>query len=387
MLHRLRILTGGDSHGPSIDLILEGLPAGLHVPEGFILAELERRQKSYGRGERASSTIDKAEFVGGLIEGKTTGSPIVLRIPNPGAKGGAPEEPLTVPRPGHADFPGVLKFGLLDIRPVWERASARETVARVAAGAICKALLSLIGLRIGNYVTSIGSICAVEIPESLEKALDKAESSPVRCADPEAERVMMEEVDKAKGRGETLGGTFEVVALGVPPGLGSYAQFDKRLDARLAAAVMSIPSVKAVEIGGGFSISSLPGSLAHDALFPAEEGGLPRRASNRAGGIEGGISNGEPIIVRAAVKPVPTLREPLPSVDLMTGGPKRAPVLRGDVCVVPSAAVVAEAMVALVLADSALEKFGGDTVEDFVKSFEDYAHRIGWGGICQRGER
>jgi len=348
------------------------------VSPAFIEAELGRRQRGYGRGPRASTTIDRVDIVGGVVGGRTTGAPLALKIPNPGAEGGSPQKPLTIPRPGHADLPGALKFGLSDIRPVWERASARETASRVAAGAVCKALLSLIGVEVGSHVLSIGSVWALNLPEDLREAVGRAERSPVRCADPEAEREMMEEIDRARERGETLGGTFEVVAFGVPPGLGSYSQFDLRLDARLAAAVMSVPSVKAVEVGGGFSLSFLPGGLAHDAILPSE-GGLPKRASNRAGGIEGGVSNGEPILVRGAAKPIPTLREPLPSVDISTGEPSPAPVLRGDVCVVPSAAVVAEAMVALVLADAALEKFGGDTVEEFVGAFEDYADRIGWG--------
>ena len=377
MLRRLRLLTAGESHGPFLTVILEGVPAGVEVDIEFLEAELRRRQQGYGRGPRASTTVDTVEVAGGVAGGRTTGAPVALRIPNPGAKGGSPEKPLTIPRPGHADLPGALKFGFSDVRPIWERASARETASRVAAGAICKALLSLIGIRVGSHVTSIGPVEAISIPGSLEEAIERAERSPVRCADPVAEREMMREVDKAKDRGDTLGGTFEVVALGVPPGLGSFVQFDHRLDARLAAAVMSVPSVKAVEIGGGLSVSSLPGRVAHDPIIPSNSG-PPKRATNRAGGIEGGISNGEPVVVRAAAKPIPTLGDPLPSVDLSTGEPAKAPVLRGDVCVVPSAAVVAEAMVALVLADAALEKFGGDTAEEFVAAFKRYAERIGW---------
>ncbi|HIE08993.1 MAG TPA: chorismate synthase, partial [Armatimonadetes bacterium] len=354
MLRRLRLLTAGESHGASLTVVLEGIPAGLEVDLEFLVSELRRRQRGYGRGPRASTTADTVEVAGGVVKGRTTGAPLALRIPNPGAEGGSPERPLTIPRPGHADLPGAMKFGLSDMRLVWERASARETASRVAAGAICKALLSLIGVRVGSHVTSIGSVWALDIPGDIEEALGRAENSPVRCADPEAERAMVEEIDRARERGDTLGGTFEVVALGVPPGLGSYAQFDQRLDARLAASVMSIPSVKAVEIGGGFSTSTLPGVVAHDPILPSQSG-PPRRGANRAGGVEGGISNGEPVVVRAGVKPVPTLGEPMASVDLSTGEPKRAPVLRGDVCVVPAAAVVGEAMVALVLADSALE--------------------------------
>lgn len=419
----LRFLTAGESHGPALAVIVEGMPAGLPLDEEWINHQLARRQAGYGRGRRMQIERDRVEILAGVRHGLTLGSPIALRIANrdyanweaamsphppshanpvPGQEGheGQAEgdnwrlRPVTRPRPGHADLAGAMKFAFTDLRNVLERASARETAARVAAGAVARRLLEELGIRVGGHVRSIGSVrsatVALDGPETDVAALvEAAERSPVRCADPAASGAMVQAIDEARARGDSLGGVFEVVADGVPPGLGSYTHWDRRLDGRLAQALMSIPGVKAVEVGCGFDSAVRFGSELHD---PIHYGPVPRgqyrarpdgigffRSSNRAGGLEGGVTTGQPVVVRAAVKPIATLMQPLPSVDLVTREPARAAIERSDVCVVPSAVVVGEAMVAWVLAQAVLEKFGGDSLGDLTAALELYRRRLGAG--------
>ncbi|MBC7286766.1 MAG: chorismate synthase [Armatimonadetes bacterium] len=385
-----KMLTSGESHGRGLCVTLVGVPAGLELDIDMVNAELARRQRGYGRGGRMKIEADCIDVLSGLRHGRTLGSPITLLIWNrdwaswqedmsPGLTSGIEtlRPPVRRPRPGHADLAGALKFGHRDLRDVLERASARETAARVAAGAVCKQLLALMGVAIRSQVLSIGEVVAQRGDLARQEVWEAVEASPVRCADPQAAERMCSAIDAAKEAGDSLGGRGEVVAFGVPPGLGSYATWQERLDARIAAAVMSIPSAKAVEIGEGWASANLPGSRVHDAIVPDDSRPWgTRRSTNRAGGIEGGVSNGEPIVVRVAFKPIPTLRKPLLSVDLDTGQPCEAHAERSDVCVVPAACVVAEAMMAIVLAEAALEKFGGDSVADFVGSWERYLERL-----------
>lgn len=356
--------------------ILEGMPAGLGLSEGYIDRQLARRQLGYGRGGRMRIERDRARILSGVRFGRTLGSPIALLVENRdwenwrevmSAESGE-AEPVAVPRPGHADLAGSWKYGHNDLRDVLERASARETALRVALGAVARRLLEEFGVEMGSFVVSVGR-ASWEPPEWFFPG-EEVDSSPLRCPDQKATRRMREEVDKAREAGDSVGGVFQVVARGVPPGLGSYVQADRRLDARLAAALMGIPAVKGVEIGLGFEAARRPGSEVHDGIY-LEDGHIVRR-TNRAGGIEGGVSNGEPIVVRAAMKPIPTLTKPLPSVDLEDLTPVPAHKERSDVCAVPAAAVVAEAAVALVLADAFLEKFGGDSVEECRRNLEGY---------------
>ncbi|MDR5693788.1 MAG: chorismate synthase [Armatimonadota bacterium] len=369
----LRFYTAGESHGKGLIAILEGMPAGVPIHEEYIHVQLKRRQLGYGRGARMNIEQDRAEILSGVIRGETSGAPIALWIAN---RDWRPDEPdITRPRPGHADLTGALKYNFRDVRRVLERASARETAARVAAGAVCRRFLEELGISILSHVTEIGGVAATWRPKRWEELREAAEASEVRCADPNAARQMMAAIDVARERGDTLGGIVEVVALGVPPGLGSYVHWDRKLDARLAMALMSINAIKGVEIGLGFAVARTPGSQAHDEIF-WEEGVGFYRGTNRAGGIEGGMSTGEPIVVRIAMKPLSTLLQPLRSVDLITKEPVEAVVVRSDVCAVPAAGVVAEAMVAIVLADAVLEKFGGDHLSDIKKSYEEYRQRI-----------
>lgn len=363
----LRFLTAGESHGPCLVTIVEGLPAGLPVDEEFIQQELRRRQGGYGRGGRMVLEQDTAKILSGVWEGRTTGAPVALSIANRDVR---KPPPLTVPRPGHADYAGAVKYGLADARPVAERASARETAARVAAGALAKLLLRGFGIAVGSYVVQIGPVVAQlpDLPEEERWAL--AETDPVRCPDPVASVGMRAAIDAAREEGDTLGGVFVVSAIGLPVGLGSHVHWDRRLDARLAAAVMSIPAVKGVEIGPAFANAALPGSKVHDEFAWPEDSSPPgrnlppilARRSNHAGGIEGGITNGQPLLLRAAMKPIPTTRKPLHSLDLASGRPALSPYERSDVCAVPAAAVVGEAMVAWVLAQALLERFGADVI-------------------------
>ena len=369
----LRFLTAGESHGPCLTAIVEGLPAGLVVDVEAINRDLARRQGGYGRGGRMNIERDRVEILGGVIAGQTTGAPVALRIENRDwanwrdrwAAGDLPT--LTVPRPGHADYAGMVKYGLDDARPVLERASARETAARVAVGALAKQLLTVLDIVIGGYVVEIGGVVATrpDLPPAGLWAL--AEASDVHCPDEDAAARMRAAIDAARQAGDSLGGVFIVVATGVPVGLGSYVHWEQRLDARLAAAVTSIPAIKGVEIGPAFENARRLGTQVHDEfqiLNPKSQIPNVVRTSNRAGGIEGGMSNGQPIVVRAAMKPIPTTLTPLRSVDLATGEPAETQYQRSDVCAVPAASVVGEAMVAWVLADALIEKLGGDSLSE-----------------------
>jgi chorismate synthase len=368
----LRYLTGGESHGPCLTAIVEGLPAGLAVdPEG-IDRDLARRQKGYGRGARMKIEADKAEIVGGIIAGLTTGAPVVIRIENrdwPNWRdrwASGKLAPLTVPRPGHADYAGMLKYGLNDARPVLERASARETAARVAVGALAKQLLGHFGVLVGSWVEEIGGVVSAQLELSPQEMWALAEKSDVRCPDEQASADMRKAIDEARQAGDSLGGVFVVAATGVPVGLGSYVNWDRRIDARLAAAVVSIPAVKGVAIGPAFQNARLSGTGVHDELHPDGPGRVSR-ATNRAGGVEGGMTNGEAVLVRAAMKPIPTTLTPLDSVDLATGEKAQTEYQRSDVCAVPAASVVGEAMVAWILADALVEKRGGDSLAEMAR--------------------
>ncbi len=398
MLVKLRFLTAGESHGPALTVILEGIPAGLSLKPEDVNRDLQRRQQGYGRGLRSRKIeSDSIRFLSGVRHGRTIGSPIAMLIENRDFENWrlamspepldelVPEEklrPFFVPRPGHADLAGAVKFLTKDLRPILERASARETAARVAAGAVAKKLLSEIGVQIASHVVAIGCVTAnVDASQMpLAEIMERAEASELRCLDPEAEAKMKQLIDEAMNKGETLGGVFEVIADGVPIGLGSHVQWDKKLDGRLAQAVMSIPAVKGVEIGRAFELAQKFGSQAHDPFLApnpnASDWRFFPRASNNAGGLEGGVTNGERIVVRGAMKPISTLRNPLPSVDLRTLQPARAHVERSDVCAVPAAAVVAEAMVALVIADAVLEKFGGDSIEELKASINRFRELV-----------
>ena len=362
-----RYLTAGESHGPALVGILDGLPARLHLDVERIDAALRARQGGYGRGARMKIESDRVEFLAGLRGSLTLGSPIAVIVRNKDFENvralmdplTGSGKPLTNPRPGHTDYAGALKFRHRDLRNVLERASARETAMRVALGAICAQFLEALGITTHSYTSQIGTVAAPEL-----EAIDAAavEASEVRCPDPPSEAQMIAAIDAAKAAGDTLGGTYTVVVKGVPPGIGSNRQPDTRLDGVLAGAVMAMQTVKAVEVGAGREIAAKPGSAAHDVF--ALEGDRVVRPSNRAGGIEGGISNGQDIVLRATVKPIPTLMNALPSVNLHEGGVAPASIVRSDVCVVPAAGIVGEAMVRLALTGPVLEKFGGDSIEE-----------------------
>lgn len=356
----LRFLTSGESHGRGLLVILEGMPAGVPVSEDELNAQLARRQHGYGRGGRMQIEQDRAEIYAGVMGGTTIGAPIGLLIGNKDWR--KEEPPLTRPRPGHADLAGALKYHFNDVRRVLERSSARETVARVAAGAVCRCLLSRFGISLASHVVELGGIAATRRPERPEDIPAFAERSPLRCIDPEAETRMIAAIDDAKSRGDTLGGVFEVVVTGLPVGLGSYVHWDRRIDGRLAQAMMSINAIKGVEIGEGFKEARLPGSAAHDEIFYDASRGFYRR-TNQSGGTEGGMTTGEPLVVRVAMKPLSTLRSPLASVDIVTKERVEAAVVRSDVTAVPAAGVIGEAMAAFVLADAMLDKFGGDSLD------------------------
>jgi len=393
----LRFLTAGESHGQALVAILEGMPAGLAINFDEVTAELRRRQTGYGRGRRMAIESDRAQVLSGVRHGLTTGGPIALLIPNkdwenwqrtmavqsePAAEAPGVDRPVvTRPRPGHADLAGVVKYGHSDIRNVLERASARETAARVAVGAVARQLLRQVETEIVSHVVSIGS---ASLPDPLAVSFEEArairDDSALHCVDEEVERRMIAEIDKAREAGDTMGGSFEVIAHGVPTGLGSHVQWDRKLDGRLGQALMSIQAIKAVGIGRGPAVATLPGSRIHDEILPGAGGrrstGLGvSRPTNNAGGLEGGITNGEDLRVTAYMKPIATLMKPLRSVDLATMAVSPATVERSDVCAVPAAAVVGEAMVALVLADALSEKFGGDSVEELVAN---------WNAFCAR---
>ena len=384
----LRFLTAGESHGKGLLVIVEGMPAGVPLSEQYIAAHLHRRQGGYGRGKRQEIEQDFAEIVSGVRHGFTMGGPIGLRIENRDWQNAnwvrrmavAPVdeeiEKLTALRPGHADQAGAIKYGLDDVRPVLERASARETAARVAAGSVARRLLEEIDVAVRSHTLAIGDVEA-SLPDAPD--WEAVESSPVRCADAAAAARMVERIDRASKDLDTLGGVFEVRATGVPIGLGSFVHWDRKLDGRLAQAVMSIQAVKGVEIGGGFTSARLPGSQVQDVILPQSDWSHRpwQRASNRAGGLEGGVTNGEDVVVRGALKPISTLPRPLPTADLITAELTPAFYERADVCVVPAAGVIGEAMVALVLADAALEKFGGDHVTEMVRNYRAYQKTTG----------
>jgi chorismate synthase len=377
----LRMLTAGESHGPALTVIVDGLPAGVPVDRALIDAELRRRQGGYGRGGRMKIETDSAEITGGVRHGRTLGSPVSLLIRNrdhenwKDVMAAEPQPPeararraLKYPRPGHADLAGALKYGTDDLREVLERASARETAARVAGAALARMLLGAAGIEVRSHVLRIGTAAAPDEPVSWD-ALAPVDESPVRCAHPGAAAGMTAAIDAAKKAGDSLGGLFEVVARGVPAGLGSFAQWDRRLDGRFAQALMSIPSAKAVAVGAGFEAAVTPGSAFHDEILFDDERGL-HRGSNRAGGLEGGVTNGEELRLRCIVKPIPTLVMPLQSVDLRTKEARAASFERSDTCVVPAAAVVGEAMACWVLADALLEKLGGDSLAEMLDHLE-----------------
>jgi chorismate synthase len=366
----LRFLTSGESHGRGLLIIVEGMPAGVPVSEDAINAQLARRQHGYGRGGRMRIEQDRAEIYTGVMGGATIGAPVGFLVGNKDWR--RDEPPITRPRPGHADLAGALKYHFDDVRRVLERSSARETVSRVTAGALARILLGEFGITLFSHVVELGGIAAERRPERIDDIPAIAEASPLRCADPEAEQRMIAAIDEAKGRGDTLGGVFEVVALGLPVGLGTYVHWDRRLDGRLAQAMMSINAMKGVEIGQGFHEARLPGSAAHDEILYDEERGFYRR-TNQAGGTEGGMTTGEPLVVRVAMKPLSTLRSPMASVDIVTKERVEAAVVRSDVTAVPAAGVIGEAMAALVLADAMLEKFGGDSLDQMRVGYD--AHR------------
>jgi chorismate synthase len=385
---QFRYLTAGESHGKALLIIVEGAPAGIPLSEEYIAGHLRRRQGGYGRGKRQQIEQDFAEIVSGVRHGYTIGSPIGLRIENADWNNAnwvkrmavAPVEEeiekLTAMRAGHADLAGSVKYWLDDVRPILERASARETAARVAAASVARRFLEEFGVRIYSQTLAIGD---VEAPANESPDWHAVEESPVRCGDGETTRRMVERIDAARDEFDTLGGIFEVRATGVPIGLGSHVQWDRKLDGRIAQAVMSIQAVKGVEIGSGFTTARLPGSKVQDLILPRSEWrDRPwLHASNRAGGLEGGITNGEDIIIRGALKPISTLPRPLPTADLHTAELTPAFYERADVCVVPAAGVIGEAMLALVLADAALEKFGGDHLQETLRNFRGYQTTIG----------
>jgi len=381
----LRFLTAGESHGPALTVVVDGLPAGVPVDRASLDGDLRRRQGGYGRGGRMKIETDTVEVLSGVRHGKTLGSPVTLVVrnrdhenwrdvmsPDPQPPEAKRRRALKHPRPGHADLAGAMKFLTDDLRDVLERASARETTARVAAGGLARSLLQCCGVEVRSHVLRIGS--AAVAGEVGWEQLAAIEDSPVRCADGGAAAAMIAEIDRCKREGDTVGGVFEVVVRGLPAGLGSFSQWDRRLDGRLAQAMMSIQAIKAVALGAGFQAGDTPGSRFHDEILYDDERGL-HRGSNRAGGLEGGVSNGEELRVQAVVKPIPTLLMPLRSLDLRSKEPQTASVERSDTCVVPAAGVVGEAMVALVLADAVLEKFGGDSLTELLDHLETTRER------------
>src|SRR5688572_19290293 len=390
----LRFTTAGESHGPALVSVLEGMPAGLPLLAEHVDAELARRQQGYGRGRRMQIERDCVEFLSGVRAGQTIGSPIAMQIANrdwknwqdvmdPAPRDGDPDprrRAVTRVRPGHADLAGMLKYDRDDARDILERASARETTARVAAGAICRRFLGELGITLGSHVVQLGGVDArrpASMPADLNEAADP---SPLRTLDPEAERLMIGRIDAAKAEGNTLGGIAEVICDGLPVGLGSHVSWDRKLDGRLAAALMSIPAIKAVEIGLGVEGSRLRGSEVHDEIDAdatrTRAGGV-RRRSNRAGGLEGGITNGEQLVLRAAMKPISTLMRPLSTIDMQSGEPASAQAERSDVTAVPAMGVIAEAMTAFIVAEAMLEKFGGDSLAETRRNFDGYLASLG----------
>jgi chorismate synthase len=388
----LRWLTAGESHGPALVAILEGLPSGVEITTAALTAELARRRLGYGRGARMSFEQDQVAFLGGVRHGRSLGSPVAVQVGNTEwpkweqvmaadpvdpevLEGLARNAPLTRPRPGHADLAGMQKYGFDDARPILERASARETAARVAVGAVAKAFLAqALGVSVVSHVVAIGAVNAPagSVPGSGDA--QRIDEDPVRCLDPATSAAMVAEIDAARKDGDTLGGVVEVVVHGLPPGLGSHVHWDRRLDSRLAGALMGIQAIKGVEVGDGFAVAAARGSAAHDEIEPTPDG--VRRRTGRAGGTEGGMSTGEALRVRAAMKPISTVPRALDTVDVRTGEAAQAINQRSDVCAVPAAAIVAEAMVALVLADAVLEKFGGDSIDETRRNARGYLDHL-----------
>ncbi len=389
---QFRFFTAGESHGKGLLAVVEGMVANLPLDSRSIDLELKRRQTGYGRGARMAIENDKVEILSGVRHGHTMGSPIALFIPNQDwqnwqkAMSCEPVEdmsdPITRPRPGHADLAGAIKYNFKDIRPVLERASARETAARVAVGAVAKEFLKAFGIAIHSYTVAVG-ICASKEQDLSQIDWQQVENSPLRCADNKAEKFMLAVIDETKAQGDTLGGISRIIATGMPPGLGSHVQWDRRLDGNIARAMMSINAVKGIEIGTGFAQAGLKGSQVHDTIASAEPGAIRklgefpwRHLSNHAGGIEGGISNGEDIIFQIAIKPIATLAKPLSSLDLRDGSQVEAHYERSDICVVPATGVIAEAMLAIILADACLDKFGGDSLSESMANYRKYLESI-----------
>lgn len=382
----IRFITAGESHGPALVTVVENLPAGIPITEDFVNQQLQRRQEGYGRGDRMKIEKDQVTFQSGIRAGITLGSPVAMLIENrdwanwseimaPGPEACTDVKVVTRPRPGHADLTGAMKYGHQDIRNVLERASARETAARVAAGSLARRLLEELGVSILGAVVRIGSVEA-EIPDRpLSDLIATIQQSSLGCALPSAEEAMKNEIDQAKKEGDSLGGVFEIRVYGLPPGIGSYSSWDKKLDGRLAGALMSLQAIKGVEVGLGFQAAQRPGSLVHDEIFYQQGTGYYRE-TNRAGGIEGGMTNGNPVVVRAAMKPIPTLYKPLRSVDIKTKESFEASIERSDACAVPAARVVGEAIVAWEIARACLEKFGGDTLSEIKERWMAYQERV-----------
>ena len=382
----LRYLTAGESHGELLMGIIEGMPSGLLIRVTDIDRDLARRQAGYGRGGRMKIEKDTVKIFTGVRWGRTIGSPLGLMIRNrdwenwrdkmsPDPMFLNTAEPVTRPRPGHADLPGSLKYGTSDIRNILERSSARETAMRVAVGAVAKRLLEGFGIEVMSHVVSIGGVFAKVPHVSPQEIKKRAEASELRCSDVEAEKRMMRKIDEMKAAGDSVGGVFELIITGVPVGLGSHTHWDRKLDGRLAAAIMSIQAIKGVEIGAGFGAANRPGSLVHDEILWSRKTGFHRK-TNMAGGIEGGMSNGEHIVMRAAMKPIPTLMKPLRSVDVVSKKPFRAGVERSDVCAIPAAGVVAEAVAAFEIASAMIEKFGGDSIDEMKRNYDGYMKHI-----------
>lgn len=386
-----RFLMSGESHGKGLTAILDGIPAGFKIEPEDINYQLSRRQKGYGRGGRMLIENDRVEFFAGLRHGFTTGAPVCLYVQNkdwenweipmsplpvdindPDVAESINKRKITHVRPGHADYTGALKYNHEDIRNILERSSARETAIRVAVGGFAKCILKSFGIDTVGHVLQIGKACAINLPEEIEILKDIAEKSEVRCADKNAEKTIKLEIDKAKEQGDSLGGMIEIIATGVPVGLGSFVHWDRRLDAKIAQAIMSIPAIKSVAIGAGEKSAELSGSMMHDEIYPKENTSEYIRKTNNAGGVEGGMSNGMPIVVRAAMKAIPTMIKPLNSINLENGEAHTAHYERSDVCAVPAAAVVGEAMLAIVLLESFLDKFGGDSHAEIKANYENY---------------
>jgi chorismate synthase len=387
LMAALRLITAGESHGPGLTCIVEGLPAGLRLDPDTLNQDMARRQLGHGRGGRMKIERDQVEVTAGVRHGRTLGGPVALLVANRDYANwedrmnpwpvAAKVPEVHLPRPGHADLVGVQKYGLTDVRDILERASARETAARVAGGALARAFLHTLGVEVFSHVTQIGAVRVPGREDLIPRDFDHVDESPVRCLDPDLSAAMVEEINRLRKANESLGGTFEVQAFGLVPGLGSHVSWEERLDGRLGQAILSIQAIKGVSIGRGVEVAGVPGSEAHDEIFWGDGRGY-YRLTNRAGGLEGGMTTGQPLVVNAWMKPLPTLTKPLRSVDIETHEPAQALRERTDSTTVPAAGVVGEAMVAFVLADAHRQKFGGDHIDDVREALSAYARRIGW---------